>query len=92
MIKRENTKIERARKHEEDANEVLEEIIPKLESAAGGDEAEELTCETVIEKMVTGGPLGEVGRKIIKYQAKEKAIQDAILALRDNSQMSVQET
>ena len=42
--------------------------------------------------MVTGGPLGEVGRKIIKYQAKEKAIQDAILALRDNSQMSVQET
>lgn len=93
MIKRENTKIERARKHEEDANEVLEEIIPKLEAAAGGEgEAEELTCETVIEKMVTGGPQGEIGRKIIKYQAKEKAIQDAILALRDNSQMSVQET
>ena len=39
MIKRENTKIERARKHEEDANEVLEEIIPKLEAAAGGEEA-----------------------------------------------------
>ena len=38
------------------------------------------------------GPMGEIGRKIIKYQSKEKAIQDAILSLRDNTQLSVQDT
>ena len=52
----------------------------------------ELTVETVVEKMIKGGPLGEVGHKIIKYQSKEKAIQDAIMALRDNSQLGVEET
>lgn len=51
-IKRENTKIERARKAEEDANEVLEEFIPKLEAVAGDNdgesEAQELKVESVI--------------------------------------------
>ena len=32
LIKYENTKIERARKAEEDANEKLEELIPRLEN------------------------------------------------------------
>ena len=32
LIKYENAKIERARKAEEDANEKLEELIPRLES------------------------------------------------------------
>lgn len=85
-IKRENTKIERARKVEEDANDLLEQIIPKLEAVAGEESnSEELTAETIIEKMIVDGPMGEIGHKIIKYQSKEKAIQDAILALRDNS-------
>lgn len=51
-IKRENTKIERARKAEENANEVLEEFIPKLEAVAGDNgeesEAQELKVESVI--------------------------------------------
>jgi len=67
IIKRENTKIERARKVEEDANDVLEEIIPKLEAIAGAEGTDELTAEIIMEKMVTDGPLGEIGRKIIKY-------------------------
>ena len=46
----------------------------------------------IIENIVQDGPMGEMGRKIIKYQAKEKAIQDAILALRDNQQLSVDDT
>ena len=36
-IKRENIKIERARKVAEDANEVMEEFIPKLEAIVGAD-------------------------------------------------------
>ena len=36
--------------------------------------------------------MGEIGRKIIQYNAKERAIQDAIMALRDNNQLSVQDT
>ena len=36
-IKRENIKIERARKVAEDANEVMEEFIPKLEAVVGAD-------------------------------------------------------
>ena len=50
-IKRENTKIERARKDEEKANDVLEEFIPKMEAVvgAGGDgESQELTVESVL--------------------------------------------
>ena len=75
LIKRQATKIERARKAEEKANEVLEQIIPKLEAVAGGEnDNEELTAETIVEKMVVGGPMGEIGHKIIKYQSKEKAI------------------
>lgn len=88
MIKRENTKIEKARKKEENANEVLDDMIPKLEAVTneGEDGSAELTVEKIIETMITdGGPYGEIGRNIIKYQSKEKAIQDAILALRDNS-------
>ena len=64
----------------------MEQIIPKLEAVAGEESNnEELTAETIIEKMIVDGPMGEIGHKIIKYQSKEKAIQDAILALRDNS-------
>ena len=37
-IKRENTKIEQARKVEEDANDVLEEFIPKMEALVGSSE------------------------------------------------------
>ena len=75
LIKRQATKIERARKAEEKANEVLEQIIPKLEAVAGAENGnEELTAETIVEKMVVGGPMGEIGHKIIKYQSKEKAI------------------
>ena len=76
MIKRENTKIERARKREENANEVLDEMIPKLEAVAGGGDggdnggasssSAELTVEKIIETMITdNGPYGEIGRKII---------------------------
>ena len=46
----------------------------------------------IMEQIVQDGPMGEMGRKIIKYQAKEKAIQDAILALRDNQQLTVDDT
>ena len=35
--------------------------------------------------------MGEFGRKIIKYQAKEMAIQDAIMVIRD-CPLSVEET
>ena len=45
---------------------------------------EELTVAAVVEQFVQDGPQGEVGRLIIKYQAKEKALQDVVLALRDN--------
>ena len=65
-VKRENTKIEHARKKEEDANDVLESFIPKLESVAGA-ENDELTAETVIEKMIMADPMGEIAHKIIKY-------------------------
>lgn len=48
-------------------------------------ECKEMTPEVVIENIIQGGPMGEIGRKIIQYDSKEKAIQDAIMALRDNS-------
>ena len=71
-------------------------MIPKLEASVSADDngqSQELTVEKVVETMIQEtGPLGEIGRKIIKYQSKEKAIQDAIMALRDNSQLSVQDT
>ena len=51
-----------------------------------------MTAENIIQNIVQDGAMGEIGRKIIKYQAKEKAIQDCILALRDNSQMSTTDT
>ena len=37
IIKRENQKIERARKVEEDANDVFEEFLPKLEAIASAE-------------------------------------------------------
>ena len=51
-------------------------MIPKLEATAASLESVgELTLEHVIENVVQGnGNYGEFGRKIIKYQAKEKAI------------------
>lgn len=36
--------------------------------------------------------VSEIARKIIKYQSKERAIQDAILALRENDRLSVEDT
>ena len=61
-------KIERARKTEEEANEVLERLIPKLEAVAGADSDNgELTAETIIEKMIVAGSMGEIGHRIIKY-------------------------
>ncbi len=37
-----------------------------------------------MNELVQEGPHGEIGRKIIKYKAKASAIQDALLALRQN--------
>ena len=86
--------MQRARKAEEDANAELEELIPRMEATVASlGEVEELTLEKVIEGVVQdNGHHGEFGRKIIKYQSKEKAIQDCILAIRDNTQLSVEDT
>ena len=47
---------------------MLADYIPKLEATVEGmGENDELTAETVIESMVQDGPMGEAGRKIIKY-------------------------
>ena len=51
-----------------------------------------MTPEFIIENVIQGGAMNEIGRKIIAYNAKEKAIQDAIMALRDNNQLTVQDT
>ena len=60
---------------EENANEVFEEFIPKLEATAESlSTVNELTVEAVVGNMIEDGPMGEVGRKIIKYQSKERAI------------------
>ena len=76
ILKQESAKIENARTREEKASDALDELLPKLESTveAFGECSDELTMETVVESMVQDGPMGEIGRKIIKYQAKEKAI------------------
>ena len=65
-----------ARKKEEDANEQLEQLLPRLEATVATltDSDELLTVESIIARVVQDGDLGEVGRKIIKYQAKERAI------------------
>ena len=44
-----------------------------------------MTPEFIIENVIQGGAMNDIGRKIIAYNAKEKAIQDAIMALRDNN-------
>ena len=55
-------------KREQQANDVFEELLPKLETTAESlSESVELTAETVIEGMIEQGPYGEIGRKIIKY-------------------------
>jgi len=50
-----------------------------------------MTAESVIAGVIEDGPMGAIGRKIIKYEAKELAIQDAIMVIRD-CPLSVEET
>ena len=92
-IKKQCKTVDKALKREQAANDVFEELLPKLEATAESlSETQELTIETVIESMIGDGPYGEIGRKIIKYQAKERAIQDTILAIRDNQHLTVEDT
>ena len=76
MLKQENRKVERARKAEEQAADLMEQMIPKMEATCASlSEFRELTADQVVESMVIEqGPIPELGRKIIRYQAKEKAI------------------
>ena len=68
IIKHENNKIENARKTEENANEALAEYIPKLEATVEAlSSAQELDAQMIMENIVQDGPMGEIGRKIIKY-------------------------
>lgn len=53
---------------------------------------EQLTVETIVQGFVEDGPMGHIGRKIIKCKAKEMAIQDAIMAIRENNSLSVEDT
>lgn len=67
--------IKRGVKKEEQATTFFDEIMPKLESTcASMNESEELTAEKVINEIIQEGPMGEIGRKIIRYQAKAMAI------------------
>ena len=92
LIKAETTKIEKASKQTEDAAEELEQSLPQLEAAAEGMANAEVTVEFIKEGVIQGGEYGAIGRKIIQYQSKEKAIQDCIMALRDNEKLNVDDT
>lgn len=53
MLKQENRKIETARKAEEEATELLEQVAPKLEATVESlSTVDELTVETVLEGLV----------------------------------------
>ena len=79
-------------KIEEEGNETLAELNPKLQAVVEQLEGqEEMTAESVIAGVIEDGPMGAIGRKIIKYEAKELAIQDAIMVIRD-CPLSVEET
>ena len=67
-----------------EANELLGELNPKMEAIIESlAETPEMTADSVIEGIINDGPMGQYGRRIIKYQSKEMAIQDAIMAIRD---------
>lgn len=68
--------MQRGLRETEKANEALDELLPKMESAveAMSSVEGELTPEFIINNMIGGGPETELGRRIIKYQAKESAI------------------
>ena len=52
-IKKQVVTIDRAMKKEQEANDVFEELLPKLEATAEAlSETQELTAETVIENMI----------------------------------------
>lgn len=92
QLKQQAALIKRGREQEEKANEFFEEILPKLESTCESIEnQDELTAEKIMNELVQEGPQGEIGRKIIKYQSKANAIQDALLALRQN-QMELEDS
>ena len=52
----------------------------------------EVDVEYIKNNVVQGTQFGAIGRKMIYYQAKEQAIQDCIMSLRDNDKMSVGDT
>ena len=52
----------------------------------------EIDVEYIKNSIVTDTQFGMIGRKIIHYQAKEQAIQDCIMSLRDNDKIEVTDT
>ena len=63
-----------------------------LEAAAEGMSNAEVNADFIINGVIQDTEYGAIGRAIIKYQSKEKAIQDLILELRNNEKLSVEDT
>ena len=54
---------------------MLAELNPKLQAVCEQLEGqEEMTAESVVAGVIEDGPMGAIGRKIIKLEAKEAAI------------------
>ena len=92
VIKHETAKLEQASAQAEEAGHKLEDIIPKLQGAADAMQQTDIDVEYIKNCVVQNTQYGTIGRKIIHYQAKEQAIQDCILSLRDNDKMEVGDT
>ena len=91
-LKQMHGKVSKSVQKKTEANEKFEELNPKMEAIVESlAEQPALSAESVVEGIIVNGPMGEFGRKIIKYQAKEMAIQDAIMVIRD-CPLSVEET
>ena len=72
---------------------MLEEMTLKLEAACRASEQSEFTADRIIQEVIEdAGPQAALGRKIIKFKAKEMAIEDALMVIRENHQLSVDES
>jgi len=91
-LRQAHAKILRGLRDEEAASTLFEEMEPKLEAVVNSFTETNFTVAAIVQTMVEDGPMGQIGRKIIKYKAKEMAMQDAIMALSSNSSLTVQET
>ena len=91
-LRQAHAKILRGLRDEEAASTLFEEMEPKLEAVVNSFTETNFAVAAIVQTMVEDGPMGQIGRKIIKYKAKEMAMQDAIMALSSNSSLTVQET